>query len=298
MSQKNRLLGEMKRASRKAGGAHLTLQARDNHLGIFCDFCASRRFGLTTISQIKTKHVLAFANFLRESDRTVRTIHNILASIRSAVRAAGKNLENMRLVKNADLGLAPGSRKGTKEPIPDRVLFPLLILLASSNLALFVALAFERFLGLRGMEALRSRESLITWRKQLDAGKALSVTFGTKGGKPRSVMIHPRNLPWLRLALSAAMEVTKAGRSPLIHAPTLKQAVRHYRYECQKIGLIGKYAPHSLRYRFAIEMREYFREQGFSQREALARVSLNLGHGDSRGRWVRMVYGRSAIERD
>jgi hypothetical protein len=32
--------------------------------------------------------------------------------------------------------------------------------------------------------------------------------------------------------------------------------------------------------------------EGIALREALARTSLDLGHGDGRGRWVKMVYLR------
>ena len=298
MSKKNQLLTELKRANRKAGGAHLTIQASDRHVKLFVDHCADQGFGLETVDQIKTKHIVSFAEFLKASDRSPRTIHNIVASIRSALRAAGKNLKNMHITKNKELGLAKGDRKGKKEPFPDAVLFQLLILLAASDIGLFAAIAFERFLGLRGMEAIRSHQSLATWRRELDANQPLSVTFGTKGGKPRKVFVHPKNVIWLRLAFDAVKELARAGRSPLIDAPTLKQAVRRYRYQCETIGLVGRYAPHSLRYRYSIEILEYLLQQGYSEREALAMVGMNLGHGDSRGRWVKSVYARSMMETD
>jgi site-specific recombinase XerC len=298
MSHKNQLLAELKGASRKVGGAHLTLQARDYHLKLFCVYCALCGFGLFSISQIKTKHIRGFADYLRASGRSPRTIHNILSSIRAALRGAGKNLQNMHIDKNSDLGLAGGDRRGKKEPFPDRLLYPLLILLVGSDPEMFAALAIERFIGLRGMEVIRCRESLKTWLRQLNENQSLSITFGSKGGKPRRVMIHPGNVSWMRLALSAALDLTNSGRSPLIHAPTLKKAVRRYRYKCQKIGLTGKYAPHSLRYRYTVEMLEFFRGQGYSDREAFAMASMNLGHGDRRGRWVKSTYARPIVETD
>ena len=148
------------------------------------------------------------------------------------------------------------------------------------------------------MEAIRSHQSINTWRAELEADQPLSVIFGTKNGKPRKVFVHPKNIPWLRLVFDAVNELSKERRSHLIDAPTLKLATRRYRYQCEKIGLVGRYAPHSLRYRYSVEMLEYFRGQGYSEREALALVGMNLGHGDSRGRWVKMVYARSTMETD
>lgn len=295
MSQKNRFIAELRGAGRHAHGAHLTIEARDRHLKLFAEFCNDRAFGLKTVQQINTKHVQLFADFLRGSGRSPRTIHNILASLRTALRASGKNLKNMHLTNNAALGLAPGDRRGKKEPFPDRDFYLLLTLLATSDISMYAALAFERFFGLRGMEAIRSRDSLETWLKQIEANQAISVTFGTKTGKPRMVMIHPKNIPWARLAIHAAFDHTASQRSPLIQAGTLKQAVRRYRYSCEKLGLVGKYAPHSLRYRYAVELLEYHREQGYSERESLARVAMSLGHGNGRGRWVKMVYARSTV---
>ncbi|SPX19995.1 DNA-binding prophage protein [Escherichia coli] len=65
------------------------------------------------------------------------------------------------------------------------------------------------------------------------------------------------------------------------------------------MGLTGKYSPHSLRYAWAQDdIRRYLAQddirrylaQGFSEKEALAMVAMDLGHGDGRGRWVKQVY--------
>jgi len=49
---------------------------------------------------------------------------------------------------------------------------------------------------------------------------------------------------------------------------------------------------HALHRAFARERIDVYRSQGMPLREALARTSMDLGHGDGRGRWVRMVYLR------
>ncbi|MGH8040453.1 MAG: hypothetical protein ACREPN_00220 [Rudaea sp.] len=49
---------------------------------------------------------------------------------------------------------------------------------------------------------------------------------------------------------------------------------------------------HALRYAFAHDQYRRYRAEGFSNREALAALSKDLGHGDGRGRWVKSVYLR------
>jgi hypothetical protein len=51
-----------------------------------------------------------------------------------------------------------------------------------------------------------------------------------------------------------------------------------------------------LRYAFAQEQYRNYRKAGFSNREALALLSKDLGHGDGRGRYVKSVYLRGMDE--
>ena len=68
----------------------------------------------------------------------------------------------------------------------------------------------------------------------------------------------------------------------------LKQAEAWYRNAMHRLGVQG----HSLRYAFARERVEAYLQDGIPMAEALARTSMDLGHGDGRGRWVKMVYLR------
>jgi hypothetical protein len=61
-----------------------------------------------------------------------------------------------------------------------------------------------------------------------------------------------------------------------------------YRNAMHRLGVQG----HSLRYAFARERVEAYLQNGIPMAEALARTSMDLGHGDGRGRWVKMVYLR------
>ncbi|POE19815.1 DNA-binding protein [Pectobacterium odoriferum] len=55
--------------------------------------------------------------------------------------------------------------------------------------------------------------------------------------------------------------------------------------------LKGQYSPHILHYVWSQYPMRYYRQQGFSNREASALVLMDLGHGDGRGRYVQRVYG-------
>ncbi|CEF31439.1 putative integrase (fragment) [Xenorhabdus nematophila str. Websteri] len=114
------------------------------------------------------------------------------------------------------------------------------------------------------------------------------MVFGTKGGRPRQTVILDREA--LQQAIDYA-ERAKAERSgKLINKPTLHQAIDRYRYMVRRVGLVGKQAPHSMRYHFAQQSGAHYKAQGFSEREVLAQVSMDLGHGDRRGRYIRQVY--------
>jgi hypothetical protein len=97
-----------------------------------------------------------------------------------------------------------------------------------------------------------------------------------------------------RAALQHAIAYAEREMNPhsgkLIDKPTITQAIDRYRYVVRSAGLNGKKAPHSMRYQFAQQSGEYYKAQGFSEREALALVAMDLGHGDGRGRYIRQIY--------
>jgi hypothetical protein len=73
-------------------------------------------------------------------------------------------------------------------------------------------------------------------------------------------------------------------------ATNLKEALGVHRNLCHRAQLQS----HAARYAFAQERVEAYRTQGYSEREARAATSQDLGHGDGRGRYIASVYVRSA----
>ena len=79
----------------------------------------------------------------------------------------------------------------------------------------------------------------------------------------------------------------------LVDKPDLHSAIERYRNIVKDAGLTGKTSPHSLRYAYSREATEYHMRRGFSQKEAEALVSMDLGHGDGRGHYVARVYNKT-----
>lgn len=144
-------------------------------------------------------------------------------------------------------------------------------------------------------EAVQCSQSLKTWATALERGdEQLTVIFGTKGGRPRQTRVLDREALTQTVNQALAVAATHNGR--LIDKPDLKSAINRWRSQTAMAGLKGQYSPHSLRYAWAQDAMHYYRQQGFSNREARSLVSMDLGHGDGRGRYVERVYcGCNAI---
>jgi integrase len=133
--------------------------------------------------------------------------------------------------------------------------------------------------------------SLNTGKKQLERNQStLTIVFGTKGGRPRETRILNRNA--VQQAVNDALLIAKTRNGKLIDKPDLKTAMNFWRTHTTRLGLIGHYSPHSLRYAWAQDALRYYLSQGFSRSEARAMTSMDLGHGDGRGRYVERVYTR------
>jgi len=61
----------------------------------------------------------------------------------------------------------------------------------------------------------------------------------------------------------------------------------------QRSGFTGKESSHSLRYSLTQEQIRAYRKQGTSLTDALAKTSMDLGHGDGRGEYIKRVYGKT-----
>lgn len=67
----------------------------------------------------------------------------------------------------------------------------------------------------------------------------------------------------------------------------------YWRNQTARLGLKGEIAPYSQRYAFTHDLVDYYLSKDYTDgtdEEALVMTSMGLGHGDSQGRYIEIVY--------
>ncbi|EBB0518332.1 DNA-binding protein [Salmonella enterica] len=264
----------------------------------FLNYLRDNGIKLRHTDSIKTRHVTGYLQFRKSQGISVRTIQNERAAIRGVLNKAGRYKladPNNPLLSNKALGLEKSSRSGTKLPLSPEEFQKAFKEVEKSNRGVAATMLLSYTLGLRTKEAVESCKSVMTWKRALESGEhSVRVIFGTKGGRGRNTLIVDKNA--LRQAINYAEKVMKENNGKLIDRPDIRKAIDTYRYHVRRAGLTGEKAPHSMRYHFSQEAREYYEKNGFSGKEIYAQVSMDLGHGDGRGRYVKQVYFRDGTE--
>lgn len=278
-----------------AGGSQKTRRDRVSMVNRFVDILRRMNINITSVEHIKAQHIIKFMEQRREEDLDLRTYCNEMACLRVILRKSGrKQLVDNPSLSNKSLGIAGGSRRGKKEPCPENKFQEFFTEALKRDIGFVVCMMLGLYLGLRRDEAIQSIKSIKTWYRRLLSGKdTITVVFGTKGGRQRNVRIFNKSMALTILKL--ALRVMKARDGVLIQKMNLKQARDYFSNIARKVGFKDLYAFHSLRYKFAVSNTNSYLVCGHTLSEALALTSMDLGHGDGRGRYVKMVYGRSMI---
>ena len=282
---------KVREATRKAGGATLTKDNRSAALNKFFAVMQSQPINMQVKSfdTLKTKQVQRYVDYLKEKGLTTRSIHNNLGHIRQALRTVGRgHFADSEPMSNEALGVSGASRDGTHRALTSKQYQAVLAATRATNPGAACCMELQRELGLREREAIQCVESLKSWLKALKSGLPSQILHGTKGGRPRwmAVLDKSRAID----AIERAIEVSNAQGGFLIIAKFLKAAARAYGRACESVGLKGEYASHCLRCTYARDRYEIYMALHGDRREALAAVSIDLGHGDGRGTYVAQVY--------
>lgn len=291
-----KLGGEMKALAKKAGGSFKTVDDRIHIVQRFSRHLRSLNIQIQRVAQIKVRHIECYIQARLAQEIGKRTLQNEMAALRGVLQQAGRKqvAEHERLT-NKSLGLAGASRNGTNRAITQEYYSKVLEAVRDKDAGLAATLELARLMGLRSQEAVQCCQSLKTWKQSLERGETrLTVVFGTKGHHPRETVIQDTGA--VKKALENALSVAEQRNGRLIDRPSLQQAMNYWRKEIAQAGLTGIYTPHSLRYAWAQDALRNYLVQGFSEKEALALTSMDLGHGDGRGRYVVQVYGRREDE--
>lgn len=300
MSKKSELKADLERIGYELSGGHLTRQARQATFGTFAKTMRELNLGIRSAKQIGERHLKAFVAHRVASGIVARTLAKELSHLRAVLKYVGKQgFVASPACSNRAHGVGQGSRIGTKSAMSNAALNAFHSSMAQRGRpGIGATMILQRELGLRMAEAIRAgqADTLARWKRELEERGYVHVIAGTKGSHPRDV--RPADADRARVAIQSALAVLEStGQKYLVvradgsSPANLLQAENIYRNVCHRAGIQS----HSARYAFAQErIRAYREQQGFSQREARAATSLDLGHGDGRGRYIASVYVRES----
>jgi len=304
MSRNTELKADLDRIGYELGGAHLTRQARRATFNTFVQVMRQLDQVIRCAKQIGGRHLKSFVQVRASQGINPRTCANELSHLRAVLRHIGKEgFVRSAEWSNRALGIERGSRIGTKQPLSDadvRAFQSRMQELGRHGIG--EVLELQRTLGLREAEAIRggNADTLARWQHELEKRGCVSVIEGTKGGKSRDV--KPADVGRALAAIQNAQSVLRGAESVLnttglrylvtqadgSETTGLRQSLSVYKNLCYRAGIQS----HSARYAFAQERIRAYCDQGYSLREARAATSQDLGHGDSRGRYIASVYAR------
>ena len=278
--------------ARQSGGSFKTVADRSRIAARLAEQMLKLNIQIRDVNHIKTHHIENYVRSRLAEDISKRTLQNEMAALRAILTTAGRTKladPKHEKLSNDSLKLSGASRAGSKTAITDERFHEALALVRSKDEGVALAMEIARYLGLRTEEAVQSAKSLKTWQQALARGdERLRVVFGTKGGRPRDTTVVRREE--LVRSLNAAVAYSAEHSGKIVDKAGLRSAIDRYRNVVKDAGLTGKEAPHSLRYAYSREATEWHMKNGLSRKEAEAMVSMDLGHGDGRGNYVRMVY--------
>ncbi|MEG4682011.1 integrase domain-containing protein [Enterobacter cloacae] len=284
--------------ARKGQGSFKTVADRSRIAERFSERLAKLNIQIRDVKHIKTVHIQKYIHSRQSENISSRTLQNEMAAVRTIMSVAGRNKladPQHEMLSNKALGISGASRDGTKKPISDQLLRKVVNYASSKDEGVALAVQLARYIGLRTEETVQSAKSLKTWQQSLLSGnERVRVVFGTKGGRPRETTVFDREK--VLTLLNKAIAYCDDNNGKLINKPTLHTAIERYRNILRDAGMTGENAPHSLRYAYAKDAVNFHVNNGMSRNEAEALVSMDLGHGDGRGRYIKQVYFKEDLD--
>ncbi|MDY7539967.1 integrase domain-containing protein [Undibacterium sp. RTI2.2] len=222
-----------------------------------------------------------------------RTIQNEMSIIRRALRAVNRDDFADVVCHNKKIGVPAGSRIGVGKIIEEIILKNAI---DNANPDTLILIKLQQLIGLRIKEAVCAGDSLKDWQRSLGLDQqSITVRDGTKGGRVRSVFIQPNRTEELKQVIQEALIIIKK-QGRLVVSKNLKSALTRHSLALAKLEIKHENSSHSIRRLFAFNQYNYYLQIGYDKKMALIRTSNDLGHGNSRGRWVFNNYIRATLE--
>lgn len=288
----------------KAAGSKGTVDAVQSTARDFILYLKMSNNQIRHAKNIKVRDLEGYGQYLLDKVDDglilVRTAQNKMAHMRKMLRKLGKfGVVNHERTQNEAIGLTGGDRSGKHRALTDEEFQSYYHEVKKRNEDSAFVMLMQRGFGLRAQEAIRACNKMVLTRilRDINLGNKVLIVEGTKGGRPRRVSNHNSNI--LKEIIQLGLSILKrSGRKYVLNGAggNLKSALDRYLRDLSSAGMKGEISSHSLRYSWAQEsMRLHIQYSGVSYREALILVSLDLGHGDGRGRFILQIYGREGI---
>ena len=282
-------------AAESKGGGATRDRARTTFLALE-KFSRTAKWGQTTPQNLTSKQLNQYIKGRVAAGISARVVQNESSHIRRALRGSGRDLGDIRDPKNnwsnSRCSVPEASRIGEKAAA-DLGKFDQAELPADVRCALDLALQF----GLRRAESAKAT-NVEEWARVLEkSAKAglgadlhLSADAGSKGGRPRYIHIQADRVALAMKTVQVAIELKRENGGRLIQADSLQEALKRVSNACARADLTGDDSAHGLRRAWAASQLGGYLAQGLSEKTALSRLSVDLGHGEGRGRWVENNY--------
>ena len=241
----------------------------------FCHFLAEE-FHLQKLSNIGSKHLVAYVLWMQEKGLSASTIKTDLA----AIRFFHDKISNAKytLPSNAELGVELERRRfGDTDRTWSTAEFTRMLEIVSDNTRYLLAFHLARYVGLRIHECFRIDTAIAR-----QAIREHAITIKGKDGKIRTVPINQQIIS----ALEKCLEITPTGCKLLVpdDIPTdkainqLQQFIIRHRETIQDPDSNQPLTFHGLRHTYAAEKYRQLIADGISELDAHLTVSQLLGH--------------------
>jgi hypothetical protein len=246
------------------------------------------------VKEIQLWTIKLYAHYLLARGVSDATVHNRVSALRVLMDRAGRNVS---AVTNSEIGLTRRDRSGKKVPHTREELDTLFARAIEIDEGFLYVLQLEVFLGLRGLEAIRSSRDIPRWLQQvLNGATYVEAKHGCKGGRHRNIAILPgwrqETISMLRQAEKYSLE--RGGRLITARRDDLEGSLNRLRKLYQRAGLRGEKSAQALRYFYACQNAIERIGAGQDELHVLGEVAEDLGHGaKTRKRFTLTTYLKS-----
>jgi len=291
MGKRSEGVHNAKQLSFRAGGAFATKKHRRLHFAEYSRTIALLGLTLGAVEESTDWMVEVFVVFLIAGATKPGTLANYRAALTVIHSMAGKDVSNA--TSSHALKLERRDRSGKHCACPQERFAMLLQLAIELDEGVFHVIRLMRWLGLRMLEALRSGRSLEAWRELILSGNLrLPVTYGSKNGRLRRTEVLEAHVPETLAAIEAALKFCRLRNFELVTGchNDLESAKSRLKAFFERLPMRGKFASHSLRYRYAVDFANAALDKGIGPVDVLTMLSDRLGHGPSRAKMILDVY--------